>query len=102
MATDLNRRVRAEIEPDRFDEICNDYFFEELQFKGNRQEYYDPRNSFLNEVLDRRVGIPITLAVIYLAGGDRAGVPLRGVGVPGHFRGKYAPAARGGQVFRAA
>src|SRR5207245_1113858 len=86
-------------EPDRVVEICNDYFFEELQFKGNRQEYYDPRNSFLNEVLDRRVGIPITLAVVYVAVGDRAGLPLRGVGMPGHFLVKYAPASREVEVF---
>ncbi len=99
MATDLKRRVRAEIEPQKVVEICNDYFFEEMQFKGNRQEYYDPRNSFLNEVLERRVGIPITLAVVYVAVGERAGLPLRGVGMPGHFLVKYAPAARDVEIF---
>jgi regulator of sirC expression with transglutaminase-like and TPR domain len=99
MGTDLKRRVRAEIEPSRVVEICNDYFFEELQFKGNRQEYYDPRNSFLNEVLERRVGIPITLALVYVAVGERAGLPLRGVGMPGHFLVKYAPASRDVEVF---
>src|SRR5207302_9767330 len=72
--------------------------FEELHFKGNRDEYYDPRNSFLNEVIDRRVGIPITLAVLYVAVGERAGLPVRGVGMPGHFLVKYAPASTG-EVF---
>src|SRR5207244_5977658 len=62
---------------------------------GNREEYYDPRNSFLNEVLDRRVGIPSKLAVLYVGRGGRAGRPVRGVGMPGHFLVKYAPAASG-------
>lgn len=99
MGTDLRRRIRAEIVPEKVVEICNTYFFEEMQFKGNRQEYYDPRNSFLNEVLERRVGIPITLAVVYIAVGERAGLPLRGVGMPGHFLVKYAPAAKGSEIF---
>ncbi len=95
MASELKQRIRAEVEPRRVVEVANAYLFEELQFKGNRQEYYDPRNSFLNEVLDRRVGIPITLAVLYVAVGERAGLPVRGVGMPGHFLVKYAPAASG-------
>jgi regulator of sirC expression with transglutaminase-like and TPR domain len=55
------------------------------QFTGNRDDYYDPRNSFLNEVIDRRVGIPITLAVLGMEVGRRIGVPVWGVGLPGHF-----------------
>src|SRR5207247_1685403 len=54
-----------------------------------------PRNSFLNDVLERRVGIPITLALLYVAVGERAGLPVRGVGLPGHFLVKYAPASSG-------
>jgi regulator of sirC expression with transglutaminase-like and TPR domain len=54
-------------------------------FTGNANEYYDPRNSFLNEVIDRRRGIPITLAVVYLAVGRRLGAPVFGVNAPGHF-----------------
>src|SRR6202048_2148008 len=95
MASELKQRIRAEVEPRRVVEKTNTYLFEELHFKGNRQEYYDPRNSFLNEVLDRRVGIPITLAVLYVAVGQRAGLPVRGVGMPGHFLVKYAPATSG-------
>jgi len=53
--------------------------------RGNAEDYYDPRNSFLNDVLERRLGIPITLSVIYIDVAARAGVALRGVGLPGHF-----------------
>ena len=63
----------------------NEVLFQEAGLRGNRQEYYDPRNSFLNDVLDRRLGIPTTLAVIYMEVGRRLGFPLFGVGMPGHF-----------------
>ena len=63
----------------------NAYVYEELAFSGNREQYEDPRNSFLNEVIDRRLGIPISLAVIYLELGRRAGLRLEGVNFPGHF-----------------
>jgi regulator of sirC expression with transglutaminase-like and TPR domain len=63
--------------------------FEEEGFRGNRTEYYDPRNSFLNDVLDRRLGIPITLCIIYLEVGWRLGIPLHGVNFPGHFLVRY-------------
>ena len=53
--------------------------------RGDREDYDDPRNSFLNEVLDRRVGIPISLAVLGMEVGRRIGVPVWGVGLPGHF-----------------
>jgi regulator of sirC expression with transglutaminase-like and TPR domain len=97
MGIELKQRIRTEIEPQRVVERANQYFFEEQHFKGNREEYYDPRNSFLNDVLDRRVGIPISLAVVYIAVGERAGLPVRGVGMPGHFLVKYAPAS--GEIF---
>ncbi|MGH7449678.1 MAG: SirB1 family protein [Longimicrobiales bacterium] len=64
--------------------------FEEEGFRGNRMEYYDPRNSFLNDVIDRRMGIPITLSIIYLEVGWRLGIPLHGVNFPGHFLVRYA------------
>jgi len=63
----------------------NAYLYEELGFSGNRDRYDDPRNSFLNEVLDRRLGIPISLAAIYMEIGRRAGLRLEGVNFPGHF-----------------
>ena len=65
--------------------MLNAYLFEELGFSGNAERYDDPRNSFLNEVLDRRLGIPISLAAIYLEIGRRAGMRLEGVNFPGHF-----------------
>jgi regulator of sirC expression with transglutaminase-like and TPR domain len=63
----------------------NAYLYEELGFSGNRDHYDDPRNSFLNEVFDRRMGIPISLAIVYLEIGRRAGLRLEGVNFPGHF-----------------
>jgi regulator of sirC expression with transglutaminase-like and TPR domain len=61
------------------------FLFDEVGLRGNDEDYYDPRNSFLNEVLDRRLGIPITLGIICLEVGRRAGIPLDGIGFPGHF-----------------
>jgi regulator of sirC expression with transglutaminase-like and TPR domain len=63
----------------------NEYFFQELAFQGNKENYYDPRNSFLNEVLVRRLGIPISLSVIYMEVARRLGLKIDGVGLPGHF-----------------
>ena len=63
----------------------NEYLYDEQGFVGNRERYDDPRNSFINEVLDRRTGIPISLAVIYLEVADRAGLHVDGVNFPGHF-----------------
>jgi regulator of sirC expression with transglutaminase-like and TPR domain len=63
----------------------NDYLFEDLGFRGNEARYDDPRNSFVNDVLRRRTGIPISLAVIYIDVGRRAGLQLEGVNFPGHF-----------------
>jgi regulator of sirC expression with transglutaminase-like and TPR domain len=63
----------------------NGYFYDEQGFSGNRDRYDDPRNSFLNEVLDRRTGIPISLAVVYIEVARRAGLRVAGVNFPGHF-----------------
>src|SRR5881296_3193851 len=63
----------------------NRLLFEEMGFRGNREEYYDPRDSFLNDVLDRRIGIPISLSMVYLEVGRRIGCRLAGVAFPGHF-----------------
>ena len=63
----------------------NRVLFEETGLRGNRDDYYDPRNSFLNDVLDRGLGIPITLAMIYMEVAKRVGFHLSGVGMPGHF-----------------
>jgi regulator of sirC expression with transglutaminase-like and TPR domain len=61
------------------------HLFAELGFAGDEDDYYDPRNSYLDTVLDRRVGIPITLSVLMMEVGRRIGVPLAGVSMPGHF-----------------
>jgi regulator of sirC expression with transglutaminase-like and TPR domain len=71
----------------------SDYLFTEERFTGNQIHYEDPRNSFLNEVLDRRTGIPITLALVYMEVARRAGVHVEGVNFPGHFLVR-APVAR--------
>lgn len=66
-------------------EILNSYLFDEQGFEGNEREYDDPRNSFLNDVLERRTGIPITLALVYIEVARRAGLSMEGVNFPGHF-----------------
>lgn len=61
------------------------FLFREHEFAGNSDAYYDPRNSYLNDVLDRKCGIPISLSVLAVAVGERAGLRVAGVGLPGHF-----------------
>ncbi len=63
----------------------SEYLFDELKFSGNHTNYHDPRNSFLNDVIERRLGIPITLSLLYIEVGKRLGVPLLGIGMPAHF-----------------
>lgn len=65
--------------------VLGGFLFEELGFRGNRENYYDPRNSYLSDVMDRRLGIPITLSVLYMEVGRRVGLPLCGVNFPSHF-----------------
>lgn len=68
---------------------ANEYFFSDLGFYGNEADYYNPRNSCLNDVLDRHTGIPITLSVLYLEVARRLGRPVYGIGLPGHFLVQY-------------
>lgn len=63
----------------------NRFLFDELGFTGNVDDYFDPRNSFMDAVIERRLGIPITLSVLYIELGRRIGLPLQGVSFPGHF-----------------
>lgn len=75
----------------------NRTLFEDEGFAGNTADYYDPRNSFLNDVLDRKLGIPITLSILYMEVGRRLDLPVRGVSFPGHFLVKV-PSAEGDKV----
>ena len=85
----LGARLRGRLPADSAAEervvALNAFLFDELGFAGNADDYYDPRNSYLNEVIDRRTGIPITLSVLYLELGRRLGLALEGVSFPGHF-----------------
>ena len=67
----------------------NQYFFEDLGFTGNQDGYYDPDNSYVNQVLDRRLGIPISLSAVYLLIARRLRIPVVGIGMPGHFLLQY-------------
>ncbi|MBI4412896.1 MAG: tetratricopeptide repeat protein [candidate division NC10 bacterium] len=71
-------------------ESLNRYLFDELGFAGDTENYYDPRNSYLNDVLERRTGIPISLSTVYMTVARHSGLPIRGVGFPGHFLVKFA------------
>jgi len=85
----IAKGAAAKFTPEREPLYCvnmlSEYLFDELKFLGNKDDYYDPRNSFLNEVLSRRLGIPISLSLVYIEVGRRLGFPLVGVGLPGHF-----------------
>ena len=85
LAKAVSRRLGNEDDPLFCINTLSQCLFDEFGFRGNPEEYYDPRNSFLNEVLRRRLGIPITLSVVYIEVAKRLGVPLVGVGMPGHF-----------------
>ncbi|MBI3002395.1 MAG: tetratricopeptide repeat protein [candidate division NC10 bacterium] len=85
MGEEARRRTAGAQSPGSALQALNRYLFDELGFAGNAEDYYDPRNSYLNEVLERRTGIPITLSTVYMAVARHGGLPIRGVGFPGHF-----------------
>jgi regulator of sirC expression with transglutaminase-like and TPR domain len=86
---ELARKVGAAVGGDdsaeRWREAMANELFTRQRFQGDDEEYYDPRNSYLNQVIDRRRGIPVTLSIVYLAVGARLGLPVAGVNAPGHF-----------------
>lgn len=95
LAERVKDRLAGETAPVVVLEELRRVLFEEERFEGNADAYQDPRNSFLNDVLDRRLGIPITLGIITLEVGWRVGLPLAGVNFPGHFLVRYGgPVAR--------
>jgi regulator of sirC expression with transglutaminase-like and TPR domain len=94
LGREASRRVAAAgpihaggLDPERYGRVMalNDYVFRELHFVGNEVQYEDPRNSFLNEVMDRRTGVPISLALLYIEVARRAGLRVYGINFPGHF-----------------
>jgi regulator of sirC expression with transglutaminase-like and TPR domain len=89
LADAIRSRAKRLISPDDRVQLLNDYLFSELGFCGNRTDYGDPRNSYLDQVLIRRTGLPITLSVVYIELGRRLGFPISGVALPGHFLARY-------------
>ena len=85
MAATVRGRLAADALAEQKVAVLNWHLFGELRFCGNADAYYDPRNSYLNEVLERRTGIPITLSIVYLEVGRRLGLQVQGVSFPGHF-----------------
>ena len=83
MAHEAREHLRGNL-TQRVKGLCR-YLFHDMGFRGNQQDYYNARNSYLNDVLDHRTGIPITLAAVAMAVGRRAGLDVVGVGLPGHF-----------------
>ena len=84
-ARDFERFRGYESQPENVLRLLTDYFFGELEFTGNTENYYDPRNSYLNDVIDRRMGIPISLSVVFQHLASAAGIRLVGINFPGHF-----------------
>ena len=85
MATDIHVSTAARSSPREVAAAISDYLFLRRGFAGNEDDYYDPRNSYLSQVMDRHLGIPITLSLVFMEVGRRLGLPAEGIGLPGHF-----------------
>lgn len=85
MASSVGKRLGAARQGATVVRAVNDHLFIKQGFTGNTSQYYDPDNSYINRVLDRKTGIPISLSLLYLFVGARLGLPFHGVGMPGHF-----------------
>ena len=81
----IARRLKPGSDGPEYVREINRYLFEDLKLKGNETDYYNPKNSCLNEVLDQRLGIPITLSLVYMEVARRLGKTVNGIGLPGHF-----------------
>ena len=92
-ATELRDRLGSTAEPEDILTIINQHLFSELGFVGNEENYYDPENSYLNRVLDRRTGNPINLCLVYILLARRLRLPIAGIGLPGHFICRYQSTA---------
>jgi regulator of sirC expression with transglutaminase-like and TPR domain len=89
MARELRGQIGSRVSGEEAVKALNRYLFTEQGFKGNTKDYYELENSYLNRVMDRRTGIPISLSAVYLLIGRRLGLPVHGIGMPGHFLVKY-------------
>ncbi len=89
MAHEVRARIGLRASGEETVNALNRYIFTEQGFRGNAKNYYELENSYINCVMDRRVGIPISLSVVYLLIGQRLTLPLFGIGMPGHFLVKY-------------
>ncbi len=106
IASEVQERLPSPAYPLRIIQSINQYLYDDLGFTGNTDSYYDPRNSFLNDVIERRTGIPITLSLVYLEVARRIDFPMVGVGMPLHFLirpefedvGIFVDAFDGGQI----
>jgi regulator of sirC expression with transglutaminase-like and TPR domain len=92
-ASELRERIDSQSDPDAILAAFNKYLFQELGFTGNVTNYYDPGNSYLNCVLDRRTGNPINLSLFYMLLARRLRLPVIGIGLPGHFICRYQSTA---------
>jgi regulator of sirC expression with transglutaminase-like and TPR domain len=90
LAVDVSRHAGSNAPAQQSLDALRTVLFQQHGFRGNTQEYYDPKNSFLNEVLDRKTGIPITLSVLYMEVAQRIGLAVEGVAFPGHFLVRHA------------
>lgn len=88
-ATDLREQIDPDAEGEQILATINDYLFRQLGFAGNEENYYDPENSYINCVMDRRTGNPISLSLVYLFVARRLKLPITGIGLPGHFICRY-------------
>jgi regulator of sirC expression with transglutaminase-like and TPR domain len=89
MAQEVRDRIGPRASGEETVKTLNRYLFTEQGFKGNTKNYYEVENTYLNRVLDRRTGIPISLSIVYLLIGRRLRLPVYGIGMPGHFLVKY-------------
>ncbi len=89
MAREVRERIGPRVSGEEAVKALNRYLFTEQGFRGNTKNYYEVENSYLNRVIDRRTGIPISLSSVYLLIGRRLGWPIYGIGMPGHFLIKY-------------
>ena len=89
MAAEIRDRMGPRVSGEEAVKTLGRYLFTEQGFRGNTKNYYEADNSYLNRVIDRRTGIPISLSTLYLLVGRRLGLPLVGIGMPGHFLVKF-------------